>query len=105
MNTAVANVSAAHVSRILRDADITKSETGYGRVSSVTNEGFAVIKTEAGVIVRYVSSSIGMRSEKSAADFETRRLIALTDIYMALSDKGYVLHFNNGSWSVSKAVA
>lgn len=99
------SVSAAHVSRVLRDADIEKSETGYGRVSSVTSEGFAVIKTEAGVIVRYVSSSIPMRSDKSVHDFEIRRLIALTDIYVALSDKGYKLSsIENGfTWVVGKA--
>lgn len=101
------NASAAHISRILRDADIEKSETGYGRVSSVTSEGFAVIKSEAGVIVRYVSSSLPMRSNKSVKDFEIRRLIALTDIYVALSDKGYKLSSieNGNTWLVTKAVA
>ena len=104
--TTVAYASAAQISRILRESGLTKSESGYGRVSSVTNEGFQVIKDIDGVVVRYVSSSIPMRSDKSVADFNTRKLIALTDIYVALSDKGFVLNYFEGrGWLVKKRVA
>jgi hypothetical protein len=102
----VTKTNAATISRLLNSADILKSSTGAGRVSTVLTEGFSVTKNFDGqIIVQYVSSS-SMKNEKVYEAFLVRRTEALAKIANILADKGYAFGYTTlGNIILEKAGA
>lgn len=87
---------AGIVSRYLNASGICKSQTGKGRVSSVSSEGFEVFKNYEGqVIVKYHARSSALKSERER--FIPKLEQAMTEIAAVLTAKGYALEVYGGN--------
>ena len=85
----ITKANAATISRLLNSAQIVKSSSGAGRVSTVTTEGYSVTKNFDGqIIVQYVSSS-SMKNDKVYEAFSVRKNEAIIKIASILTQKGY----------------
>ena len=94
--------NTATISRLLNAAGIRKSETGKGKVSLMTSEGFIVTKNYHGeTIVKYVPDSWTNHSNDY---FDTRWSLAIGRIVMILTRKDYELGYDlDGNMTFTKA--